>query len=267
MISKILYKTRSLIKGGILISCLFLIIPFVVISAPGENPWRKSNPGGIHEIDSRTTFSIGGYFNANYLQFKNGLGMLDNDINDLNFNKGTGKNYSGGIMMEVSFYSSLSLQLRAGLCNNSGLMKTDYYLPFIGDKYFKTEHELKIELFYLTAELLCKYNLTRWLYLTGGASYGIPIKSNYQHSVKIISDEIEYYDHSAQKTFNKIKIENVEKRISVKAGIGFPITIIRDNLYLVPEFNAEMPLNKSIKNSDFKESNYYNALMGIMFEL
>jgi hypothetical protein len=257
------YIRRTYITNAAILF-MILVIPGISL-AFGGGP-EKRLPDGIHEIDKRTVFSIGVFGMAEKSNYFYGLGISDKEIAELNFDKGDGLNYSGGLMAEVCFDFTFSIQIRASLNNLSGKLKSDYYLPIMNDQYAKTEHELKTELFYVSSDLLLKYIPFCGFYLMGGGSFSVPIISYYQHTVKIASDMIEYSDHSVSRTFNKIKIEKPEKRISVKGGIGYSIPLIEESLYLTPEINIEIPMNNILKNTKSKVYNY-SGVMGLVFEL
>jgi hypothetical protein len=217
--------------------------------------------GDVINPDPITPISIGIFGSGVYTKYQGSFGYIDNDLAGLNFENGEGINYSGGAFIEIYLYSDFSIRLRGLLDNESGKMKTDYYLPIINDKFAKTEHELRIKVFYISLDLLFKYDLSENIYLLAGGSYGIPFIHKYSHNVKISSDEISYGDGTTEKTFDEKEIPGLNKKISLKAGAGFNIPIIYNRLYVSPEILFEAPLSKIIPTSTWKSKSLFGSFI------
>jgi hypothetical protein len=250
------------------------IVPFIILFMlkfefcfSGEDKKKSDSSlafmhhGDVITPDPTIPISIGIFGSGLYTRYQGSFGNIDNNLSGLNFENGSGVNYSAGTFVEFYLFSDFSLLLRGILENESGKMKTDYYLPIINDQFATTEHELRIKIFYISLDLLLKYDLSENIYILGGGSYGIPFIHKYSHNVKIISDEISYSDGTTEKTFDEKEIPSFNNKISFKAGLGFNIPIVHDRLYLSPEFIFEGLLSKITSNSNWKSNNLFGSLI------
>jgi hypothetical protein len=259
---------------------IFLLFQFVFVLTSlrtercfaGEDEKNKTkimlnmHHGNVINPDAMIPLSIGIIGNGVYNKYYGSFGNSNGDLADLNFENGDGLNYSGGLFLESYLFNDFSLQLRILIDNNSGKMKTDYYLPIIDDKFAKTEHELKINIFYLSFDILGKIDLSEKYYIFAGGSFGIPLIHKYTQTVKIASAEISYENGLTEKTMSELDILKFNNKISFKGGLGFNIPIIPDKLFLSPEISIEIPLTKTVSGTNWETKSILGSLI-IKYEL
>jgi hypothetical protein len=231
-----------------------------------EKPFDLAHHGDIIRPDPLIPFAFGIFANGVYNKYTGSFGTFENNLSCLNFENGEGISYSFGFLLECHFFTDISLQLRCMVDNKSGKMKKDYYLPIVNDKYARTTHELRMNLFYLSFDLLVKLDLSEKFYFFLGGSYGIPEIHKFEQNVKIASDEISYENGISEKSFGEKEITGMKNKISCKGGIGYNIPFIQDKLYLSPEISVEFPFTKIVSGSSWESRGFFGSII-LKYEL
>ncbi len=183
--------------------------------------------------------------------------IYENNEPVLKFDKGSGNSFMFALSYEKYLTSTVAFE--AGFCYDKYFtsMSTGYLIPIINDNYALTNHTAEINLSYAVINIALKYEFVKNFRLITGFYYGFPLKTEYNHMVNLVSDEIIYDGDLREKKFENITLGDVSGRTILSAGLGYRIPFIISNVGLEISGMYLYGLNKIFTNGDLKISSLF----------
>jgi hypothetical protein len=193
------------------------------------------------KIKGSTLYNLGATFKVGGIRDKY---ELYGDYSQLMFEISTGIYYSLALSLGVEYYyaNNLSVECAIGIYNSKMISNFNIYLPIIDDRDIKTAHTIDLNLLDYGLTFLGKYRLLDNFQVVAGVRFGYNLSANYNHHVKILSDEAIYSNGFTERTIKNTEI-NAQGHFATILGASYRMNFENRKYDLVFSLNYENGFN------------------------